>query len=122
MKPGRLFIVIVSLFFGGVGAQGKAKPAEPVRCASLTMRNFEEQKIAWKGRELIGFASWCASCQSKIAAAQKRPERYVVLAVFDEIPAVEAALSRLSVKSPCITGEALQQHFAIRELPWSVKL
>ena len=75
-----------------------------------------------EGAELVGFASWCASCQSKIKRVQKDPKNYVVLAVFDEMEAVEATLARLRVTAPCIQGEALKELFDIRELPWSAKL
>lgn len=101
-------------------ANGVTRPQ--LTCQPMTIAQFEKSKSQWTGRELVGFASWCASCQSKISLVQKDPQKYVVFAVFDEIPAVEATLARLNVTAPCITGEALQQHFAIRELPWSKSL
>lgn len=103
----------------GIGGNGFAAD---VQCQKLDVATFTARSPEWRGRELVAFASWCSSCKPKILAAADHPEKYVLLAAFDDAQSTEKVLRKLKISAPCFYGEELVEHLGISMLPWSKKI
>ena len=102
--------------FGSLGA------AETPGCKKMDLKSWQAASREWQGRELVAFASWCSSCKDNVMAAKARPDRFVLLAAFDEPEQAEAALRRLGVSAPCVAGDEIVTKFGVTSLPWSGKI
>jgi hypothetical protein len=100
-----------------VGAVDNAMAADR-RCREVSVSEWEDLSRKWNGLELVAFASWCSSCKDNLASVRTNPEKFVLLAVFDDAPASERVLQRLGITSPCLRGEKLADLLGVASLPW----
>lgn len=92
------------------------------RCVFVDVVDWESQKQQWRGREVVGFASWCSSCKHKIQSTKAEPSKYIFFSVFEDPEQSAEALGRLGLASPCIYGDKLGRKLGIKSLPWSGQL
>jgi hypothetical protein len=87
-------------------------------CREMTVDQWKTQEVAWQGREVVAFASWCSSCKDKLSEARANPQAYILLSVFDDAASSEHVLRKLQIAAECIRGDALVEYLDIRSLPW----
>ena len=85
-------------------------------------KDWATRSEAWRGRELVAFASWCSSCREKVLASGSDPDKYILFSVFEDVSSSEATIRKLSLKSPCVYGEDLAETLGVKSLPWVLKL
>lgn len=85
------------------------------RCPEITYQQLRE---AWRGRgpiELIFFATWCPECAASVQKVHT--DKTVLISTFDERARAEAVLTKLEIKTTCVTGIDIAEKLGIRELP-----
>ena len=87
-------------------------------CREMTVDQWKSQEVAWQGREVVAFASWCSSCKDKLSEARANPQAYILLSVFDDAVSSEHVLRKLQIAAECIRGDALVEYWGVRSLPW----
>lgn len=118
----RVLLLTISLCVPFTLPPNELRASSSSRCAFVDVVDWETQKQQWKGREIIGFASWCSSCKHKIQSTKAEPSKYIFFSVFEDPEQSGEALTRLGLASPCIYGDKLGRTLGIKSLPWSGQL
>ncbi len=69
--------------------------------------------------KLVFFASWCGECLHHLKTANGK--NTILIATFDEKPAVERVIRKLAPKSDCFTDEGLSTFFKVEAVPTTVE-
>jgi hypothetical protein len=68
--------------------------------------------------KLVFFASWCGECLHHLQAANGK--NTLLIATFDEKPAVERVIRKIAPNSDCFTDDGLSTLFKVEAVPTTV--
>ncbi|MFK7873699.1 MAG: TlpA family protein disulfide reductase [Oligoflexales bacterium] len=113
----KIFIVTIGVTLSGANLYGG-------RCFPIKVEQFERVAEQKKWKEVVFFASWCASCKPHLIQATS--PRSVVIATYDTRQEAERVLDFLGIQStiPCFIDHdgKLREKFKIQSLPRKIML